>query len=117
MAWEGSNFTVGNSINIAGTTVAVNAGGSGTQTGGLLGMGVEYAFLPKWSAKLEHNYTGFGTRSFNASIAANPAFAGAGPHANQASISLNGRLPALCRRVIRLITSSARFGSRRIMRS
>src|SRR3984957_18666093 len=78
VAWEGSNFTVGNSINIAGTTVAANAGGSGTQVGGLLGMGVEYAFLPNWSVKLEYNYIDFGTRSFNASIAANPAFAGTG---------------------------------------
>jgi outer membrane immunogenic protein len=78
VAWEGSNFTVGNSINMAGTTIAASAGGSGTQTGGLLGMGVEYAFLPNWSAKLEYNYIDFGTRSINASIAANPAFAGTG---------------------------------------
>jgi outer membrane immunogenic protein len=78
VAWEGSNFTVGNNINIAGTTVAAGAGGSGTQIGGLLGMGVEYAFLPNWSAKLEYNYIDFGTRSFNASIAANAAFAGTG---------------------------------------
>ena len=78
VAWEGSDFTVGNSINIAGTTVAANAGGSGTQVGGLLGMGAEYAFLPNWSAKLEYNYIDFGTRSFNASIAANAAFAGTG---------------------------------------
>jgi outer membrane immunogenic protein len=78
VAWEGSNFTVGNSINIAGTTVAASAGGSGIQTGGLLGMGVEYAFLPNWSAKLEYNYIDFGTRSFNATIGANAAFAGTG---------------------------------------
>jgi outer membrane immunogenic protein len=76
VAWEGSNFTVGNNINVAGTMVAANAGDSGVQTGSLLGMGVEYAFLPNWSAKLECNYIDFGTRSFNASIAANPAFAG-----------------------------------------
>ena len=37
-------------------SLAANASGSGTQTGGLLGMGVEYAFLPNWSAKLEYNY-------------------------------------------------------------
>jgi outer membrane immunogenic protein len=77
-AWEGSNFAVGNSVNIGGTTFAANANGSGTQTGGLLGMGVEYAFLPNWSAKLEYNYIDYGTRSFNASIATNAAFAGTG---------------------------------------
>jgi outer membrane immunogenic protein len=78
VAWEGSNFTVGNSVNVAGTTLLVNASGSGTQTGGLLGMGVEYAFLPNWSAKLEYNYIDFGTRSFSASIGTNAAFAGTG---------------------------------------
>jgi outer membrane immunogenic protein len=76
VAWEGSNFTVGNSVTVAGTTFAANASGSGTQVGGLLGMGIEYAFLPNWSAKLEYNYIDFGTRSFNASIAANASFAG-----------------------------------------
>jgi outer membrane immunogenic protein len=74
VAWEGSNFTVGNSVNVAGTTLAANASGSGTQVGGLLGMGVEYAFLPNWSAKLEYNYIDFGTRSFNATL--NASFAG-----------------------------------------
>ena len=34
-------------------------------------MGVEYAFLRNWSAKLEYNYIYFGTRSFNASIGTN----------------------------------------------
>jgi len=78
VAWEGSNFSVGNSINVAGTTLLVNASGSGTQTGGLLGMGVEYAFLPNWSAKLEYDYIDFGTRSFSASIGTNAAFAATG---------------------------------------
>jgi outer membrane immunogenic protein len=77
-AWEGSNFTVGNSVNVGGTTVAANASGSGTQIGGLLGMGVEYAFLPNWSAKLEYDYIDYGTRSFNASIATNAGFVATG---------------------------------------
>jgi outer membrane immunogenic protein len=41
-------------------------------------MGVEYAFLPNWSAKLEYNYIDYGTRSFNASISTNSGFAGTG---------------------------------------
>jgi len=76
VAWEGSNFSVGNSITAGGTTLAANASGSGTQTGGLLGMGVEYAFLPNWSAKIEYNYIDYGTRSFNSSISTNSGFAG-----------------------------------------
>ena len=78
VAWEGSNFSVGNSVTAGGMSLAANASGSGTQTGGLLGMGVEYAFLPNWSAKLEYNYIDFGTRSFNASIGTNAGFAGTG---------------------------------------
>ena len=78
VAWEGSNFSVGNSITAGGTTLAANASGSGTQTGGLLGMGVEYAFLPNWSAKIEYNYIDYGTRSFNSSISTNSGFAGTG---------------------------------------
>ena len=65
VAWEGSNFSVGNSITGGGMSLAANASGSGTQTGGLLGMGVEYVFLPNWSAKFEYNYIDYGTRSFN----------------------------------------------------
>jgi outer membrane immunogenic protein len=75
VAWEGSNFSVGNSVSVGGTTFAATASGSGTQTGGLLGMGVEYAFLPSWSAKIEYNYIDFGTRSFSAPISLNSSFA------------------------------------------
>ena len=31
-------------------------------------MGIEYAFLPNWSAKIEYNFIDFGTRSFNAAL-------------------------------------------------
>ena len=41
-------------------------------------MGIEYAFLPNWSAKIEYNYIDFGTRNFNASIGTNAAFAETG---------------------------------------
>ena len=36
---------------------------SDTRVGGLLGAGVEYAFLPNWSAKIEYNYMDFGTQT------------------------------------------------------
>ena len=76
VAWEGSNFSAGNTVSVGGTTLQVNASGSCTQTGGLLGMGIEYAFLPNWSAKIEYNFIDFGTRSFNAPISTNPSLAG-----------------------------------------
>lgn len=33
------------------------------RTGWLVGGGIEYAFLPNWSAKIEYNYMDFGTQS------------------------------------------------------
>ena len=63
VAWEGILALA--TASPRGNDLSANASGSGTQTGGLLGMGVEYAFLPNWSAKLEYNYIDFGTRSFN----------------------------------------------------
>jgi len=49
----------------------VNTGGfsgstSATRSGALFGMGIEYAFMPNWSAKIEYNYLDLGssTRSF-----------------------------------------------------
>jgi len=52
-----------------------NAGGSAsandrTNTGWTVGGGVEWAFAPNWSAKLEYNYMDFGTE--------NPRFCGGG---------------------------------------
>jgi outer membrane immunogenic protein len=34
-----------------------------SRTGWVVGAGVEYAFAPQWSAKLEYNYMDFGTKS------------------------------------------------------
>jgi outer membrane immunogenic protein len=44
------------SATAAGVTVNL---GSGTQTGWVLGGGVEYGFAPNWSAKLEYNFFDF----------------------------------------------------------
>lgn len=37
--------------------------GSATLTGLLLGLGVEYAFAPNWSAKLEYDHVGYLSRT------------------------------------------------------
>jgi outer membrane immunogenic protein len=42
------------------TTVGTVSGGR-TETGYVLGLGVEYGFTPNWSAKLEYNFLDFGT--------------------------------------------------------
>jgi outer membrane immunogenic protein len=46
---------------------------NGTQTGWTLGAGLEYAFSPAWSARVEYRYTDFG-RLTDASLIAAPGF-------------------------------------------
>jgi outer membrane immunogenic protein len=41
------------------------ANGTTTRVGALLGAGVEYAFMPNWSAKIEYDFIDFGTQTLN----------------------------------------------------
>lgn len=63
-AWAGFD---GNSstFNLAGINTS-NGTSSETRDGWTLGGGVEWGFLPKWSAKLEYDYVKFNTSNFNA---------------------------------------------------
>ena len=51
-----SNFPLG----ATGLFFTNTATESDTRVGGLLGAGIEYAFLPNWSAKIEYNFMDFG---------------------------------------------------------
>jgi outer membrane immunogenic protein len=59
VAWAGDRFST-NRFLPAGTTAEI----TDTRWGWTAGAGVEYAFAPQWSAKLEYNYMDFGTRSY-----------------------------------------------------
>ncbi|MBB4380275.1 outer membrane protein [Bradyrhizobium sp. SBR1B] len=68
-AWAHSSIGINQSIAIASSsgagfsaTGAINGGTTQTIFGGTLGAGVEYAFIPGWSAKLEYDYFDFGKR-------------------------------------------------------
>ena len=59
--WVGSNdFTVTNLS--TGTSVTVSNNNS--NSGWLAGAGIEWAFAPNWSAKVEYNYLGLDDRTF-----------------------------------------------------
>ena len=59
--WVGTDdFTVTNVTTGASATVSNNNGNSGW----LVGAGIEWAFLPNWSAKLEYDFLGLNSRSF-----------------------------------------------------
>ena len=55
-----SNFFVTNTV----TGVSVGGNTSRTRTGGMFGVGIEYAFTNNWTAKLEYDYIGLSSRSF-----------------------------------------------------
>ncbi len=80
VAWVDSDYTIGNSATIglggASASIAANAAASATRTGGLLGTGIEYAFLPNWSAKIEYNYIDIGKDTYNFNFSTVPATTG-----------------------------------------
>lgn len=65
-AWAGFD---GNSstFNVLGVNTS-NATSSETRDGWTLGTGVEWGFLPHWSAKLEYDYVKFNTSNFNGTL-------------------------------------------------
>lgn len=78
IAWAKNEYTFGNSITAAGATFAVNGTANEVKTGALFGMGVEYAFLPGWSAKIEYDYMDFGKDTLNFPIGITAAGAAVG---------------------------------------
>ena len=49
---------------------SINGSASKSMFGGTLGAGIEYAFLPGWSAKIEYDYYDFGKQDMNVPITA-----------------------------------------------
>lgn len=69
VAWAHSTHTFSFSSGLGGIGFGPGGGfstsASDTRTGALLGAGVEYAFLPNWSAKIEYNFMDFGSKNDN----------------------------------------------------
>ena len=59
--WVGTDdFTINNLT--TGTSITVS--NNNTNSGWLVGAGIEWAFAPNWSAKVEYNYLGLDDRTF-----------------------------------------------------
>jgi outer membrane immunogenic protein len=59
--WVGNDdFTVTNLT----TGASITAANNNTNSGWLVGAGIEWAFAPNWSAKVEYNYLGLDDRTF-----------------------------------------------------
>jgi outer membrane immunogenic protein len=62
VVWADTDY----SFNFLGSSIPgfdISGSTSDTRVGGMLGAGIEYAFLPNWSAKIEYNFMDFGTAS------------------------------------------------------
>jgi len=66
-----------------------NGSVSKTQVGWTAGVGVEYAYMNSWSAKLEYLYTDFGNVSSNVPIVASTSTAITAPMSNSANLKAN----------------------------
>jgi outer membrane immunogenic protein len=80
--WQHSDYSFGTSIAATdgfGNSISASLNGSASETrlGALLGTGIEYGFLPNWSAKIEYNFEDFGTRSLNFPLATSACVNGA----------------------------------------
>jgi outer membrane immunogenic protein len=70
--WARNDYGVNESITLGAPLLGVPAGTysaaanvSDTRIGALFGTGVEYAFTPNWSAKIEYNFMDFGKQTYN----------------------------------------------------
>lgn len=76
-AWANASVGINQSVAVASTlgpgfvaNGAINGSASKDMFGGTLGAGLEYAFMPGWSAKIEYDYFDFGKRSMNVPVTA-----------------------------------------------
>lgn len=82
-AWARNDYGINESITLGAPLLGVPAGTfaaganvSDTRIGALFGTGVEYAFTPNWSAKIEYNFMDFGKQTYNFPLTTTPALAG-----------------------------------------
>jgi outer membrane immunogenic protein len=65
-AWAWTDFNT--SVSLAGINASQNL--SETRSGAFIGTGIEYAFMPNWTAKVEYDYYDFGSKTVGTSVAA-----------------------------------------------
>ena len=81
-AWAGVHDNFGNSI--GGTigpitfTGTITSSFNQTQFGGLLGIGAEYLFAPRWTAKVEYTYADYGKQNETPMLTASGGITGIG---------------------------------------
>jgi outer membrane immunogenic protein len=62
VAWANNSYTDAWAVS-SGPSLFTGTGSSSTQTGWTVGTGLEWAFMPNWSLKVEYDYLDFGTKT------------------------------------------------------
>ncbi len=91
IAERANNYTAGQNLSVGGLGASgvVNGSVSDTRFGGVLGAGIEYAFMPGWSAKFEYDYYDFGKTDLTMPVVASGAIAGIGGAAVKFNLPIN----------------------------
>ena len=71
---KGGGGWVGNSASITNLTTGASISASNTNSGWLIGGGIEWAFASNWSAKIEYDYLGLRSWTFNGALLPTDAF-------------------------------------------
>ena len=87
---KGGGAWVGNSASITNLTTGASVSASNTNSGWLLGGGLEYGFDTNWSAKVEFDYIGLRSWSWNSTLFPNETFT-ASRNISEFKVGLNYR--------------------------
>jgi outer membrane immunogenic protein len=87
---KGGGAWVGNSASITNLNTGASVSASNTNSGWLLGGGLEYAFATSWSAKVEFDYIGLRSWSWNGVVFPNETFT-ASRNISEFKVGLNYR--------------------------
>jgi outer membrane immunogenic protein len=99
VAWANNSYTDAWAVS-SGPSLFIGSGSGTTQTGWTVGTGLEWAFMPNWSLKVEYDYLDFGTKTVAINGAITPVGGAAIPaqfgvqnqqHINEVKAGINWR--------------------------
>ena len=99
VAWANNSYTDAWAVS-SGPSLFTGTGSNKTQTGWTVGTGLEWAFIPNWSLKIEYDYLDFGTKTVAINGAITPVGGAAIPaqfgvqnqqHINEVKAGINWR--------------------------
>src|SRR3989442_761288 len=95
-SWTGFYIVGNNSFTITNVTTgaSIPTSNNNTNSGWLVGAGIEWAFAPNWSAKIEYDYLGLDSRTFTVPAGvflAGDTFTTTNPNVQMVKVGINYR--------------------------